>query len=96
MDYATFCADRMSEFECHCGTALCRGMITAKDYLKPFVGERYGEHVSGFVATKRAAASKPSAAAAKTSSEDPLSKVYLFGAATVAAVSAGLWFALKR
>jgi len=87
MDYATFCADRMGEFDCQCGSALCRGKITARDYLEPFVGERYGNHVSGYVSSKRAtvAQAQREANASKTSSAT------MIGAVT-AAVLAGMWF----
>lgn len=92
MDYATFCADQMGAFDCQCGSELCRRRITAMDYLEPFVGTRYGPHVSGFVATKRQLVEK---ARQKTQRKK---KVY--GAAAVAAaVSAaavGTWFVLKR
>lgn len=93
MDYATFCADQMGEFDCQCGSKLCRGRITAMDYLMPFVGERYGTHVSGFVATKRQLAEK-------TQQKQQKKKVYAMGAAaatTVAALSAAVgWYAWKR
>ena len=52
MDYATFCADTMTEFECLCGAPNCRRLIRPTDYLEPFLSE-YGEHVSDFVRNKR-------------------------------------------
>jgi len=52
MDYATFCADAMEPFECQCGSPDCRGIIRGTDYTAPFV-ERYGEHLSDYVRTKR-------------------------------------------
>lgn len=54
MDYATFCAEPMPEFECTCDAADCRGTITGTDHLKPFVS-RYGDHVSDYVRRKREA-----------------------------------------
>jgi hypothetical protein len=53
MEYATFCVDNMSTFTCSCGSGKCRGTITGKDYLQPWVGEQYSSHVSDYVNTKR-------------------------------------------
>ena len=52
MDYATFYNERMADFACHCGATECRGIIKGTDYREPFV-ERYGDHVSDYVRTKR-------------------------------------------
>lgn len=52
IDYATFCCEEMIEFTCNCGSPLCRHTIRGTDYLQPFV-ERYGDHVSDYVRTKR-------------------------------------------
>jgi D-alanine-D-alanine ligase-like ATP-grasp enzyme len=52
LDYATFYNEIMPPFECHCGTPACRGTITGQDHLADFV-ERYGPHVSEYVARKR-------------------------------------------
>ncbi|MDQ3247688.1 MAG: SET domain-containing protein-lysine N-methyltransferase, partial [Chloroflexota bacterium] len=52
IDYATFCSDLMQPFVCHCGAPDCRGEILATDHLEPFV-ERYGEHVSDYIRSKR-------------------------------------------
>ena len=52
MDYATFCNEFMTEFECSCGAPECRGMIRGTDYREPFM-ERYGDHVSDYVRTRR-------------------------------------------
>lgn len=54
MDYATFCSDLMQPFVCQCGAPDCRGEIRATDHLAPFV-ERYGDHLSDYVHTKRQA-----------------------------------------
>ncbi len=54
LDYATMCNERMPDFTCHCGAPACRGVIRGTDYLKPFV-DRYGGHVTDWVARKRAA-----------------------------------------
>lgn len=55
MDYATFCGDAMSPFPCRCGAAACRGTIAGTDWAQPFVSERYGRHVSDWVARSRRA-----------------------------------------
>lgn len=53
-DYATFCAGPdMAAFACDCGASCCRRRVTGGDYLQPWVGERYGQHVSPFVAAVR-------------------------------------------
>lgn len=54
IDYATFCNEIMAPFECTCGTSRCRGIIRGTDYLEPFV-DRYGDHVSDYVKSKRRA-----------------------------------------
>jgi len=52
IDYATFYNERMDDFVCHCGAANCRGIIKGTDYRENFV-ERYGDHVSDYVRSKR-------------------------------------------
>ena len=52
LDYATFCHESMTAFDCHCGASDCRGVVTGQDSLAPFL-ERYGTHVSDFVANRR-------------------------------------------
>jgi len=52
VDYATFCSDAMAPFECHCGSAECRGTVRGSDYQERFI-ERYGDHVSDYVRRKR-------------------------------------------
>ncbi|HUS12722.1 MAG TPA: SET domain-containing protein-lysine N-methyltransferase, partial [Pyrinomonadaceae bacterium] len=60
MDYATFYNEQMSDFLCHCGADECRGIIRGTDYRESFV-DRYGDHVSDYVRSKRVAeaANKP-------------------------------------
>jgi D-alanine-D-alanine ligase-like ATP-grasp enzyme len=53
-DYATFYNERMDAFVCHCGADICRGVIRGSDYREEFV-ERYGDHVSDYVRSKRIA-----------------------------------------
>lgn len=52
VDYATFHNEIMEEFVCTCGGPECRGVIRGTDYREPFV-ERYGDHISDYVQTKR-------------------------------------------
>ena len=52
IDYATFYNERMDDFVCHCGARDCRGIIKGTDYREEFV-ERYGDHVSDYVRSKR-------------------------------------------
>ncbi|HUE77905.1 MAG TPA: SET domain-containing protein-lysine N-methyltransferase [Longimicrobiales bacterium] len=54
LDYATFCNEVMPPFECHCGSAECRGVIRGEDFLQDFVA-RYGDHVSDYVRRRREA-----------------------------------------
>lgn len=58
IDYATFYNERMDDFVCHCGAAGCRKTIRGTDYKEPFV-ERYGEHVSDYVRSKRLSKTAP-------------------------------------
>jgi D-alanine-D-alanine ligase len=62
LDYATFYNDRLPAFDCRCGAESCRGTVSGRDHLQPFVA-RYGEHVSPYVMRKRAAANGARAAA---------------------------------
>lgn len=38
-DYATFNVHNTAEFECKCGAARCRGRVTGKDFLQPWLDE---------------------------------------------------------
>jgi len=53
MEYATFCTDNMAAFNCLCGSDNCRKVIRGRDYLLPFVGDLYDEHISDYVETRR-------------------------------------------
>lgn len=55
LDFATFHNEQMPDFECSCGEPECRGTITGRDYLEDFV-TRYGDHLSDYVRSNRAAA----------------------------------------
>mmetsp|Transcript_24454 Transcript_24454/g.53406 ORF Transcript_24454/g.53406 Transcript_24454/m.53406 type:complete len:587 (+) Transcript_24454:207-1967(+) len=51
IEYATFCTDHMTAFDCSCGAACCRGRVTGRDYLLPEIRQRYGpNHVTDYVA----------------------------------------------
>ena len=53
LDYATFCNEIMEPFSCNCGADDCRGLIKGTNYRSKFVMEKYGEHVSTYVKSKR-------------------------------------------
>lgn len=53
LEYATYCGELMEPFACDCKTALCRREIRGEDCLKPWVTERYGDHVSDYVREKQ-------------------------------------------
>jgi hypothetical protein len=40
-DYAMCDSDDYDEFECTCGTALCRGVVTGADWKRPELRQRY-------------------------------------------------------
>jgi D-alanine-D-alanine ligase-like ATP-grasp enzyme len=52
IDYATRYNERMPSFECECGAPVCRGTIHGTDYMTGVV-DRYGDHVSDYVRSKR-------------------------------------------
>lgn len=58
IDYATFCNEDMEQFECACGAGECRRIIRGTDYQKNFM-DRYGDHVSDYVRTKRLSLAVP-------------------------------------
>lgn len=51
VDYAMFEGDEewVSPWKCRCGSALCRGHVTGKDWRRRELQERYGEHFSPFI-----------------------------------------------
>lgn len=59
LDYATFSGPRMQEFACACGSTDCRGWIRPSDHLAPWLGERYGDHVSDYVRRARRSSRDP-------------------------------------
>lgn len=48
-DYAMCDTDDYDEFECACGTSLCRGVITGKDWQRPELQERYKGWFSSYL-----------------------------------------------
>jgi SET domain-containing protein len=46
-DYALF-DDYDGEMECRCGTASCRGVISGRDWQRPELQQRYGDHFSWY------------------------------------------------
>jgi D-alanine-D-alanine ligase len=55
IDYATFCGEAMAPFDCGCGAAACRRTIRGTDLYLPEL-DRYGDHLSDYVRTRRRAA----------------------------------------
>jgi SET domain-containing protein len=49
IDYATCDGSPYDEFECQCGSALCRGRITGEDWRRPELWERYAGHFSPYL-----------------------------------------------
>jgi hypothetical protein len=43
-DYATCTGEREFSMPCRCGTALCRGVVTGSDWMRPELQRRYGSH----------------------------------------------------
>lgn len=48
-DYATTDASDYDTFECHCGSPLCRGVVTGKDWQRADLQERYRGHFSAYI-----------------------------------------------
>jgi SET domain-containing protein len=48
-DYAMTDGCDYDEFECLCGSTLCRGKVTGTDWQLPELQERYGEHFSPYL-----------------------------------------------
>lgn len=49
-DYALWEAgDFISRWECRCGSALCRGRVTGKDWQDPALQQRYQDHFSPLI-----------------------------------------------
>lgn len=48
-DYATTDASDYDTFECHCGSVLCRGVVTGQDWRRADLQERYRGHFSAYI-----------------------------------------------
>lgn len=49
IDYCTFCTDHMETFNCMCGAAKCRKVVTGQDYKNKAIIGQYGTHMSPYV-----------------------------------------------
>jgi len=54
-DYATSDGSDYAEFECTCGSTLCRGKVTGRDWMLPELQLRYRGHFSPYLARRIAA-----------------------------------------
>lgn len=53
-DYATSTGEEEFTMPCHCGAALCRGVVCGEDWSRPELQQRYGDHwVPGLLARIR-------------------------------------------
>ena len=44
--------DDEGQIECHCGAAICRGIITGQDWRRPDLQEKYRGYMSAYLAEK--------------------------------------------
>jgi len=49
IDYAMCDGSPYDEFDCECGSALCRGRVTGEDWRNPTLWERYAGHFSPYL-----------------------------------------------
>jgi hypothetical protein len=49
IDYAMCDGSSYDEFECECGSTLCRGRVTGQDWRNPTLWERYAGHFSPYL-----------------------------------------------
>jgi len=49
IDYAMCDGSPYDEFECECGSILCRGRVTGEDWRNPTLWERYAGHFSPYL-----------------------------------------------
>ena len=49
IDYAMCDGSSYDEFECECGSTLCRGRVTGEDWRNPSLWERYAGHFSPYL-----------------------------------------------
>ena len=52
IDYAMCDGSPYDEFECGCGSAICRGRVTGDDWRNPILWERYAGHFSPYLARR--------------------------------------------
>jgi uncharacterized protein len=48
-DYAMTDGTAYDEFDCHCGSELCRGKVSGDDWQRPELWERYAGHFSPYL-----------------------------------------------
>lgn len=48
-DYATCDDSDYDEFQCGCGSAICRGTVTGQDWRRPDLQQRYAGHFSSYL-----------------------------------------------
>lgn len=48
-DYAMSDSSDYDEFECHCGSPHCRGVVTGRDWMLPSLQERYWGYFSPYL-----------------------------------------------
>ena len=59
LDYALFSVAPEWRMECHCGSSLCRGVVTGNDWRLPELQERYAGHFSPFINARIAKLHRP-------------------------------------
>jgi RimJ/RimL family protein N-acetyltransferase len=59
LDYALFSVAPEWRMACHCGSSLCRGVVTGNDWLLPELQQRYAGHFSPFINARIAELSRP-------------------------------------
>jgi SET domain-containing protein len=52
IDYATYVANISLQFECKCGEACCRNVVTSNDYMKQELIDKYKGHFSCYLTSK--------------------------------------------
>jgi hypothetical protein len=52
IDYAMCDGSAYDEFDCACGSHLCRGRVTGDDWRNPVLWERYADHFSPYLARR--------------------------------------------
>jgi hypothetical protein len=59
LDYALFSVAPEWRMECHCGSSLCRGVVTGNDWRLAELQERYAGHFSPFINARIAKLHRP-------------------------------------